>query len=344
MQSDGSQLRQITFGPDAGTGPSIAADGRKGVYLQGGQINVLQPFAPLQPPGLRIAITQFRYSVPQSPVISNDGSRVVFLLGPSQASGGAVYEVDYDGSGVRRLYAPLALSPGGVVSAADSSASPSPGSLFSIYGINFTEDRLAAAAAFPLPQTLAGLSALLNSQKVPLAAVTPWQINAQVPPELSPQTLNVQISSSSTATTPPLAVAIKATAPAIFSTTVMSGQLTFVQAAALHAGTGVLADDAHPASAGEVLEIFGVGLGSTDPIIAAGAPAPSTPPARTLDTPEVRIGNAPATVLFSGLAPGFAGVYQVNVIVPTGLRPGRQTIALRIGDQANNAVATVAVK
>lgn len=101
------------------------------------------------------------------------------------------------------------------------------------------------------------------------------------------------------------------------------------QAAVLHAGTSILVDDAHPAKAGETLEMFGTGLGVTDPSIPAGRAAPANPPAIAKVTPVVSINNVEAQILFAGLAPGFVGVYQVNFVVPAGLKPGRNTLTVR---------------
>jgi uncharacterized protein (TIGR03437 family) len=132
---------------------------------------------------------------------------------------------------------------------------------------------------------------------------------------------------------------VSAIAPAIFTFQVGS----LAQAAVLHAGTGVLVDSEHPAKAGNVIEIYGTGLGSTEPFVAAGAPSPS-PPARTSARPQVFIGNQSAEVVFSGLAPGLAGVYQVNVIVPSGMRPGPQSVRWRVGQLDSAGFGTIAVQ
>jgi minor extracellular serine protease Vpr len=68
----------------------------------------------------------------------------------------------------------------------------------------------------------------------------------------------------------------------------------------------------------------------------SGAQAPGCPNsindcANTKTLPTVTIGGQPATVVFSGLAPGIVGEYQVNVQVPAGISAGNQPITISIG-------------
>lgn len=344
VQWDGSRLRQLTFGPGAATSPSISADGKTGVFIQAGLIQILQPFGDLQPPGLRISIAPFRYSVPQSPVISDDGRRVTFLLGPTGFSAGAVYQVNVDGSGLRAVYAPRAISPRGVTSAAGSGLPPSPGGLISVYGINFSGDSLTQAPGFPLPQILGGASVILDGTKLPLLNVSPWQITAQLPPETPVRSSNFQASFADGAMTPPETIGIAAAAPALFITPPQPGGTIFSQAAAFHAGTAILADEEHPAHSGEILEMYGTGFGATEPLVAAGQPSPGNPVAIFTMPPPVRIGNMAASVAFAGLTPGLAGVAQVNVVVPDGLKPGRYGVSLQSGGMSTGAAGTIVLQ
>jgi uncharacterized protein (TIGR03437 family) len=57
----------------------------------------------------------------------------------------------------------------------------------------------------------------------------------------------------------------------------------------------------------------------------------------------VNIGGVPARVLYSGLAPTFAGLYQINVQVPAGAPFGDAIpLLVSIGSATSNAV-TVAI-
>ena len=49
------------------------------------------------------------------------------------------------------------------------------------------------------------------------------------------------------------------------------------------------------------------------------------------------IGSAAATVSFAGLAPGWVGLVQVNIVVPPGLATGTYPLTVTIDGQTSNA-------
>jgi uncharacterized protein (TIGR03437 family) len=90
---------------------------------------------------------------------------------------------------------------------------------------------------------------------------------------------------------------------------------------------------ANPAKRGQSVQLYMSGLGPLNNQPASGDPAPSDPNklATTKTTPVVTIGGQPATVVFSGLAPTFAGLYQINATVPAGISAGTANITVSIG-------------
>ncbi|MDQ2949846.1 MAG: hypothetical protein M3Y27_28575, partial [Acidobacteriota bacterium] len=61
------------------------------------------------------------------------------------------------------------------------------------------------------------------------------------------------------------------------------------------------------------------------------------PLAQTKSPATVTIGGQQANVTFSGLAPGFAGLFQINAVVPAGLTAGTQPVRVTIGGQTSKA-------
>jgi len=90
-------------------------------------------------------------------------------------------------------------------------------------------------------------------------------------------------------------------------------------------GNGTMVSAANPAKPGEALTAWATGLGATDPFVPTGQPA--TAPVKTAQTLRVSFDyevnalavkprpSAPAPA-YSGLVPGFVGLYQINFVVP----------------------------
>jgi uncharacterized protein (TIGR03437 family) len=101
----------------------------------------------------------------------------------------------------------------------------------------------------------------------------------------------------------------------------------------------------NPAIAGTTtILIYCTGLGPVTNQPATGSPAPSSPLAETTNQPTVSIGGVTATVSFSGLAPGYVGLYQVNALVPAGVAAGSAVpMTISIGGATSNT-ATIVVQ
>ncbi len=97
-----------------------------------------------------------------------------------------------------------------------------------------------------------------------------------------------------------------------------------------------------PAQRGTVVQLFGSAEGlyldEQDQHPAIRFTAPGSPLYRTTRLPEVRVDGLDAEVLFSGLAPGLKGVWQINIRVPEGARAGKQPVAISYEGQELKSV------
>ena len=345
VRSDGTSLHRISDGTSDATSPSLSADGAVITFLQGGQVKqtvTAMDILALQ----RVAdVTKFAVSTAQSPIVSGDGNRVAFLLGASGSLPASIYTAPVNGGPSRfeqltAVYAPRFLFSNGLVSAGGT-APPSVGSLMTAYGANLSPEEFSVAASLPLPTKLGGVELLANLEPMALHAVTPWQINAQLAGSRFPETVSFRVRDSK-ATSPDARVLIRSTAPEAIPMAAVS-TAGFLLAAAVFPGTKTLADAEHPAAANAVLEVYSFGLGATDPPVDVGAASPS-PAARARVAPRVQIGGRDATVSFAGLVPGLAGVYQVNIQVPSGLAPGYQPLRWIAADGSSSGTSGIYVR
>jgi uncharacterized protein (TIGR03437 family) len=96
-----------------------------------------------------------------------------------------------------------------------------------------------------------------------------------------------------------------------------------------------------PARRGEVLHIFGTGQGTVTPAVADGAAA-GQPLSMSPTMPNVILGGRQIPVLFSGLAPGLAGLWQVDIAIPADAPTGSAlTLTLEMGLVSNQVAVAV---
>ncbi len=201
-----------------------------------------------------------------------------------------------------------------------------PGGLAAIFCANLTGIRgIVQAPGFPLPTELAGVRVKISGIPAPLLSVSDvngqQQINLQVPFEASATAdpLDVEVSQNGVSAWV-IQMKTKSTAPGIFT---VDGAYGAIQ----HSDYSLVTPDS-PSQQGEVVILYGTGMGWVTPAVPSGIPAPVAPLSVTRTTPTVTIGGNPAEVLFSGLAPGFAGLYQVNVRVPETVASGDQGVVV----------------
>jgi uncharacterized protein (TIGR03437 family) len=237
---------------------------------------------------------------------------------------------------------PTAPSVAGVGSPAKSVASQplAPGSFISIYGLHLSAGTN-AALSLPLKTELGATQVVLGARSLPLLYSADGQVNAVIPYDVPPNSTQQLIVTNGPAISVPAPITIAATQPAVFANANGSGIVFDVKP-----GTSaqIPVDANHLMSAGDAIVIYCAGLGPVNPPVAAGSAAPSSPPAVTTNPVTVTIGGKSAQVFFSGLVGGFAGLYQVNAYVPTGIAPGDAVPLVVSVDGFNSAPVTVAVK
>ena len=208
-------------------------------------------------------------------------------------------------------------------------------------------DEIIVVDTVPLPLELGGVSVELNGILAPLIFVSPNQINFQTPWELQADTKATVVVRNNGDESLPAKVFIAPFNPGIFTTT----QTGSGQAAVLIANTAILAAPegsipgaaTRPVKVGGFISIFAAGLGAVDNRPPSGDASGASPLARTKTNPVITIGGVEAGLVFSGLAPGFVGLYQVNAEVAAGTPTGDAVeLVLSSGLAPSNAV-TIAV-
>ncbi|HEX5229484.1 MAG TPA: hypothetical protein VFW44_17355, partial [Bryobacteraceae bacterium] len=246
-------------------------------------------------------------------------------------------------------------------------------SFVSIFGVNFGGSTT-NSNVFPAT-TFGNISVTANGNKIPLYYVfgPSGQINLVLPSEL-PDSGNVTVEvSNATGASAAFQLAMAPADVGLFRIADPSkasrnnGAVLFantvwrVMPASMAAAIGFAACTnttpagtvcAKPAKAKDVIEIYVTGLGKATPngdangkVLATGslAPVDGSTIYETVQKPTVTVGGIPATVGFSGIAPGNAGLYQINITIPDGVTPSDDVpIVVTMG--ASSDTVTIAVR
>jgi len=275
-------------------------------------------------------------AVSPSGVLLGGGPGGVPILYGATAAGG------FAGSGTvfsLALSPGLLIAPGGIVNAADFTSPVAPGGIASVFG-NFLVPSPILLPESPAPTSVSGLAVLFGGgAPAPLLFASNGQLNIQVPWELAGKSqtyatafLDYNVSDSQTVNLAPFS-------PAIFTRNAQgTGQGMILDL------SYQVVDASNPVAAGGYIQIFCTGLGAVSNQPPTGSSAPLAPLSWTAATVTATIGGAPANVTFSGLAPGYVGLYQVNAQVPAGLAAnGTAPVVLSVGGAVSNT-ATIAVQ
>jgi uncharacterized protein (TIGR03437 family) len=235
---------------------------------------------------------------------------------------------------------------GGVVNGASFVPAPdnfvAPNSIVSIFGLDLslrtqavTSDALEAGR---LPLSLGGVSVEIGGQRAPLYFVSPEQINAQLPANLvgRPQPWKLRVVREGLLDTAEAQVLVRDSAPGLFPVIA-------------HKDFSIVGRDdpagSTPAAPGEIVILFGTGFGPTQPPVEEG----QLPPFGASATLPHRVFVAgqeltPEQVLYFGQAPFFAGLHQVNIVLPGNLATGDHEVQVEVAGAWSQPGVRIAVE
>ncbi len=228
------------------------------------------------------------------------------------------------------------INAGGIVNSANYGPLIAPGAIFSIFGSGLATTA-GGISSTPYPYTINGTTVTVNGVQVPLLYVSPGVINAQMPvdvPQNSPVDVVVTAGSVSSS---PVQVSVTPVAPAMFTKDGTGRN----EIAARHLDSTEISAS-KPAQPGEVIVLFGTGLGATTPALPTNTPPTTGTPAA--ETPVVTIGGQTANVVYAGAAGEYPGLYQINLYVPN-VVAGSQEVVVRMANEniASSENATVVI-
>ncbi len=215
--------------------------------------------------------------------------------------------------------------------ASNSPGALAPNALASIYGsgLSFVERAITAAdiSAGELPVMLpaTGVRVLVGGLPAHIYYVSPGQVNFLIPSDLRPAEVTVQVVRDGTAG-PAVRLTLREEAPALF-------QLDLVSIVASHLDYSLVSQQA-PARPGEWIILWGTGLGPVTPPAVYGIIPTQAAKLQQLDGFRVLLDGAPVAserIGYAGLAPGWSGLYQINVLLPEGAGPDPE-IRVAVGD------------
>ena len=249
------------------------------------------------------------------------------------------------------------LKPGVVVNAATSQEGVpvGQGSLATFYGTALAASTVTSSTP-PWPDTLANRQITIDDQTVsPIYFIQPTQANFQIPSNAALGTQRVALRVGDTGELVAGGnLLISAASPGLFTTNQGgSGQ------AAVYNQDNTINSPSNPAPAGSTISLYGTGQGPVSPAVQDGAAAGTAPLlSYTVAVPTsnsttcfvsqpsmcVAVGSNFGNVQYSGLAPGFVGLWQINVTIPQGTPAGSAVPVRVVIDSSSSNLVTIAVK
>jgi uncharacterized protein (TIGR03437 family) len=266
-------------------------------------------------------------------VAASPSSILVFLADQGSATARISYTGQNCASGSSTPLAP-SITSNGIVPIYSSSTTIQPGSWVSIFGNNLATSTATWNGDFPT--SLGNTTVTINNKPAYLWYVSPTQINLQTPDDTATGTVSVTVTTPAGSVTSTATLGQFGPSFSLLDGKHVAGIILRSDGSGAYGGgtydivgpTGTsLGYKTVAAKAGDTLELFGGGFGSTNPAVPAGKVYSGA--AATTNPVGLSINNVTVTPLFAGIT--LAGLYQINLKLPSGLGTGDVPLQAVVG-------------
>jgi uncharacterized protein (TIGR03437 family) len=241
--------------------------------------------------------------------------------------GVSIWATDYGTNTVTKITPSPSITPSGVVPIYSTATTIQPGEWVSIYGSNLAGGTTIWNGTFPT--TLGGTSVTIDGKAAYLYFVSPGQIDLQSPSDTTTGPVSVVVTTAGGSASSTVTLGQFGPSFSRLDTKHVAGIILRLNGTGAHGGgsydilgpTGSsLGYPTVAAKAGDIVELYGVGFGPTNPSVPAGEVPPAGPTPVTTFGVQLSIGGTAVVPSFSGLTE--AGLYQINLTIPAGLGTG----------------------
>ncbi len=233
-----------------------------------------------------------------------------------------------------------------VVNGASFQPGIAPGSWVTINGANLAAStrtwRADEIVNGQLPTALDNVSVNIDGNPASVYYISPTQINVQAPKDSATGPVAVQVTSNGV-TSAAFTATLQPVAPALFLWSGKYPVATHYPDNGYTAPFGLFGGNpaTTPAKPGDVIVLWGTGLGPTTPDTAAGWQVTTAAP--LANVPVVTVGGAQAQVIGAAVSPGAAGLYQISIQVPE-VPDGDQVISVQVAGVKSSSGVYLAIQ
>jgi uncharacterized protein (TIGR03437 family) len=219
------------------------------------------------------------------------------------------------------------------------SAVVAPGEVINIQGFNLGPSPAVTAPVGDLPTSLGGVQVTFDGLPAALSYVSPNELVVQVPFSIQTgQQTDMRVIYQSNSSDIVTLDAVNVV-PGVYTQSANGrGPATAVNP------DGSINSILHPALKGQYVTIYAAGLGTLTPGLATGQTPPASPISNTTSPVTAVLDGLSANVSFAGAAPGFPGLYQINLQIPPATASGTRSLTLFVGGTPSQFGVTIFIQ